>query len=273
MRKGLVAAALLAVWIVSGCFEKEQAVPIIDEAMDVISQHGVNVKNRGKLDAFIDQTEGTQRVVHYTIEGDPVFHELKHIGDRIELRYDNRWDREGNQQVTTRMCSELKLVETDTYLSYTLTGCDGERSEVDILRMEYELRPKVTFDMELRFGVNQRNEINTKERTVVKDLQNGGTAAIRDFEFTDKESQSIYKALVLADYQEDKSLTTVCNKKPHESFDLTVKLANESYHYAWSECDKSEDGKRMTMLVDDIIGMVEEREEYKRLPAVQGYYE
>ncbi|WP_176502546.1 hypothetical protein [Paenibacillus lautus] len=40
MRKGLVAAALLAVWIVSGCFEKVQAVPIIDEAMDVISQHG-----------------------------------------------------------------------------------------------------------------------------------------------------------------------------------------------------------------------------------------
>jgi|GEM_PF-6351271 len=29
----------------------------------------------------------------------------------------------------------------------------------------------------------------------------------------------------------------------------------------------------MTMLVDNIIGMVEEREEYKRLPAVQGYYE
>lgn len=180
MRKGLVAAALIAVWIVSGCFEKEQSAPIIDEAIDVIYQHGVNVKN---------------------------------------------------------------------------------------LRMEYELRPKVTFDLELRFGVNQRNEINTKERTVVKDLQNGETA-VRDFKFTDKERQSIYMALVLADYQEDKSLTTACNKKPHESFDLTVKIANESYHYAWSEC-----GKRMTRLVEDIIGMVKELEEYKRLPAVKGYYE
>ncbi|WP_127593862.1 DUF4362 domain-containing protein [Paenibacillus lautus] len=273
MRKSLIAAALIAVWIVIGCYEKEQAAPIIDEAVDVINQHGVNVKNRGKLDAFIDQTEGMQRIVHYTIEGDPVFHELNHIGDRIELRYDNTWDREGNQQVTTRMCSELKRVETDTYLSYALTGCDGERSEVEILRMEYELRPKVTFDLELRFGVNQRNEISTKERTVVKDLQNGETAVIRDFEFTDKERQSIYKALVLADYQEDKSLTTACNKEPHESFDLTVKVANGSYHYAWSECDKSEDGKRMTMLVEDIVGTLEELEEYKRLPAVQGYYE
>jgi hypothetical protein len=273
MRKSLIAAALIAVWIVTGCYEKEQAAPIIDEAVDVINQHGVNVKNRGKLDSFIDLTEGMQRIVHYTIEGDPVFHELNHIGDRIELRYDNTWDREGNQQVTTRMCSELKRVETDTYLSYALTGCDGERSEVEILRMEYELRPKVTFDLELRFGVNQRNEISTKERTVVKDLQNGETAVIRDFEFTDKERQSIYKALVLADYQEDKSLTTACNKEPHESFDLTVKVANGSYHYAWSECDKSEDGKRMTMLVEDIVGTLEELEEYKRLPAVQGYYE
>lgn len=198
MRKSLVAAALLAVWIVTGCYEKEQAAPIIDEAVDVINQHGVIVKNRGKLDAFIDQTEGMQRI---------------------------------------------------------------------------ELRPKVTFDLELRFGVNQRNVINTKERTVVKDLQNGETAVIRDFEFTDKENQSIYKALVLAGYQEDKSLTTACNKKPHESFDLTVKVANGSYHYAWSECDKSEDGKRMTMLVEDIVGKLEKREEYKRLPAVQGYYE
>ena len=46
----------------------------------------------------------------------------------------------------------------------------------------------------------------------MKDLQNGETAVIRDFEFTDKENQSIYKALVLAGYQEDKSLTTACNK-------------------------------------------------------------
>lgn len=273
MRKGLVAAALIAVWIVVGCFEKDAVAPIIDETQDVINQHGVNVKNRQKLDAFMNQTGRTQRVVHYTIEGDPVFHELNHIGDRIELRYDNTWDREGDQQVRISMCDELKRVETDTYLRYALTGCDGERSEVEILRMEYELRPKVKFDLELRYGVNQKNEINTKERTIVKDLQNGETAVLRDFELTDKERQSIYKTLVLADYQENKTLTTACNIKPHESFDLTVKVANESYHYAWSECDKSEDGKRMTRLVEDIIGTVEEREEYKRLPAVQGYYE
>lgn len=42
MRKGLVAAALLAVWIVSGCFEKVQAVPIIDEAMDVRSGRSIS---------------------------------------------------------------------------------------------------------------------------------------------------------------------------------------------------------------------------------------
>ncbi|GAB6927345.1 hypothetical protein JCM10914A_13280 [Paenibacillus sp. JCM 10914] len=151
-----------------------------------------------------------------------------------------------------------------------LTGCVvGER--VEPLVLEHE---EAAFDIELKYGVHQKNAINTAAQQVVKDLQNGEVAVLNHFQFSDEERRQIYQEIMQTNaMEEDKQLTTECNMKPHASYDLTVTVSDKSKRFAWSQCDKGEDGMEMTRLAQFIIELLRQREEYQQLPAVQGGYQ
>ncbi|RCW49137.1 hypothetical protein [Paenibacillus prosopidis] len=42
--------------------------------------------------------------------------------------------------------------------------------------------------------------------------------------------------------------------------------------FEWTECDNGTDGATMTLLANEIINIVQAKDEYKRLPAVKGVY-
>ncbi|MGM1049716.1 MAG: DUF4362 domain-containing protein [Bacillota bacterium] len=259
---------ILLLTLISGCTD-----PQVDEEKDVISNHGMTVKNIGRLDAFMKESKGTQRVVQYTIEGDPLFYVLKHKNNQIEMQYDTTQDKFGTPKVYKYTCDKLNKVETDTLLEYTLTGCSGNRKDIQVLQIPFDVKKQDTFEFVLKYGVGLRNEINTLDQVLVKDLQNGETAVVSDFQFTPEERQKIYKAMVLANYLEKKQLSTSCNQKPHEKYDLTVYINNRDLHYEWSECDKTEDAQQMKALINEIINIVKAKDVYKQLPAVKGGYE
>lgn len=119
--------------LIAGCTD-----PQVDEEKDVISNHGMTVKNLGRLDAFINGSEGTQRVVHYTIEGDPLFYVLKHQDNQIKVQFDTTQDEYGTPEIFKYTCSGIEKHELDTVLEYTLTGCDGDRKEIQILQIPYD---------------------------------------------------------------------------------------------------------------------------------------
>ncbi|WP_054956098.1 DUF4362 domain-containing protein [Paenibacillus dakarensis] len=258
---------LFLTFILAGCSE-----PDVDKEKDVISMHG-KIMNIEKLDAFIEKSTGTQRVVHYTIEGDPIFYVLQHKGNEIRVKYDNRQDKFGTPQVNKYTCNQLQKIDGEHLLYYKLTGCSGDRNEIEILEVPYDVSQTDTFDFVLKYGVNLANQIDSVEGKLVKDLQNGETSTVSDFQFTPAERQAIYKQMVLGNYMEEKQLSTTCNKKPHEAYDLTVYINNRVLHYEWSECDKSTDGKEMSSLIHGIIDLVKEKDVYKQLPPVKAYYE
>lgn len=107
------------------------------------------------------------RVVHYTIEGDPIFYHLLHSNDRIELRYDTTQDNFGTPTVKTYLCDTLQKEETDHALTYTLTGCEGGQKEFNVLNISYDVEAQDAFEFILKFGVNQKNEINTIDKKLV----------------------------------------------------------------------------------------------------------
>lgn len=265
---GFVSLLLTLFIILTGCSD-----PKVNEEEDVISLHGMTVKNVGKLDAFMDETRETQRIVHYTIEGDPIFYVLKHQGNQIQMKYDTTADEYGTPEVYKYTCDKLLRNETDTFLNYTLTGCGGKQNDIQILEIPFDVKKQDTFEFVLKYGVHLGNKINTMDELLVKDLQNGETAEVSDFQFTTAERQTIYKEMVLANYLEEKKLSVACNQKPHEAYDLTVYINNKVLHYEWSECDKTEDGNKMTALIKGIIDIVKEKDVYKQLPAVNGYFE
>jgi hypothetical protein len=122
----------------------------------------------------------------------------------------------------------------------------------------------------LKYGVNLRNEINTVNQNLVKDMLNGTAIEVSDYTLPQTDRQSIYRKLVLANYLEEKQLSTSCNLKPYESYDLTVMINAAEHHYAWSECDSGRDGRVMTEAAEYIIGLVEAGDSYKQLPAATG---
>lgn len=264
--------------IVTGCFNqlsngKDKFTTTINEQEDVINSHGMIVKNRKKLDAFIQNKKGTQRVVHYTIEGDPIFNDLKYTDQGIEMRHDNSEDTFGSPQITIYTCQNLVRNEMDKLLSYTLTGCEGEQAKIELLQIPFDVTKQDKFEFVLKYGVNLKNEINTIDMKLVKDLQNGEVARVSDFDLSEQERGQIYKEMVLANYLDEKELSTDCNRKPAVSYDLLVQINSGERHYQWTECQNTEDDGQMTELAQAIITIVQAGSIYKQLPEVKGYYE
>lgn len=244
---------------------------------DVIDIHG-NVEHLDRMDEFVQKAsnyeEASIRVVHYTIEGDPIYHDLFVKEQNIELKYDTREDKFGSGRVTTYTCDKLERIETDTQLDYTLKGCTGDNKEWVILQLSFDVEKQDYFGFQLKYGygVNEKNEVDTVNKKLVKDLQNGETATINDFQLSTMELQTIYRKMVLSNYLGKKELVTACNQEPHQSYYLKVLINSGNREYRWSECDVSEDGKTMTELMNVIKDVVSQRDDYRKLPDVKGAY-
>lgn len=271
MKRNFLPLVLLALSMIAGCSNHFNYK--INRTEDVIDSHGITVYNLEKLDAFIHQTNSTQRVVHYTIEGDPIFNDLSYNDNKVIMRYDTTQDKNGAPEIKTYTCAKLEKAETDTLLEYTLTGCDGDRGEIEVLQIPFDVMKQDRFEFDLKYGVNQKNEINTINQELVKDLQNGTVAEVSDFQLSNENRQQIYKEMVLANYLGEKQLSTRCNRKPYVGYDLMVSINGGSRHYQWTECDISKDGRQMTELAKAVIDIVQAEDVYKQLPAVKGYYE
>ncbi|OKP88110.1 hypothetical protein A3842_05750 [Paenibacillus sp. P3E] len=279
----MLLTVLLTLFIFTGCsllpWNKDSAnhpkiSHKLNEQEDVINRNSLGTENLDKLDAFIERGSGVQRVVQHTIEGDPIFRVLEYKGGRLQYTVDTTEDAFGTPEVRTVSCAELERVETNTLLTYTLTGCDGEQAERQLLSIEYDVAKQDRFEFVLKYGVDRKNEINTGEQKLVKDLRNGSVAEVNDYTLPDKDRQSIYRELVLSsDLEEEKQLSTECNRKPYISYELTVQINGAERHYVWSECDTSTDGLSMTGVAQFIIDTVEANEAFKQLPEAEGGYE
>ncbi|MCA1012487.1 DUF4362 domain-containing protein [Halobacillus halophilus] len=100
----------------------EKPVEIIEELDDFIQ----NVQ-QGTIDEV--------NIVRRTTEGDPIFIDLSFNGEEINYKHDNRRDKLGNGQITTKTCQSIDKEEQDGTLAYQLT-CGHERS-VEVYQTAY----------------------------------------------------------------------------------------------------------------------------------------
>ncbi|MBB3111870.1 hypothetical protein FHS18_003938 [Paenibacillus phyllosphaerae] len=236
----------------------------VDQERDVINLHGIQVHNRELLDAWMEQGSGSQRIVHYTIEGDPIFHTVSHDQGKVKLVVDTTHDKFGAPTVSTLQCEALDRAESDTALVYTLKGCSGdssgERNAVVLLEINYNMQAQDRFDFVLKYGPNLESEIHTADQSVQFDLGQGESLAVSDFQLPSKDLQAIYKQLVLANYLGNKKLTVACKKDASDvSYDMTVWINGGEVRYQWAACDFGKDGREMTEIANQIITSVKER--------------
>jgi hypothetical protein len=237
---------------------------------DVIETHG-SIENIERLNAFVKNTQSNKkdqiRLIRYTIEGDPILHVLDYNGTNLNFTLDTTRDKYGNGGVEVFSCKNIEKKETNTETAYILNGC-SDSSIKDLLTISHNVDKEDYFAFKLKYGIGKKNEIDAKEHKLVKELQNGKTVVVNDFQLSKEEMNNVYKLMILSNYLKEKKLSIKCNQKPSASYELDVLINSASRHFAWSQCDNSKDGKEMTKLATDIISIVKNNPVYKTLPKV-----
>lgn len=176
-------------------------------------------------------------------------------------------------------------------LSIGLLGCQqGDKKE----ELNNEISKHVTnsttqniqkdmpndFDFSIRFGIQKKNEINTFEGTVTKDLIADGTATT-ELILTEEEMQDIFKKMQEINITETKEFTpkslfgTVCMQKPYGEDEWKIIINGETITQLVSGeyCEPTNDAKQLFELRNYVFNIIKSKGEYKSLPESNGGYE
>ncbi|WP_054955103.1 hypothetical protein [Paenibacillus dakarensis] len=135
------------------------------------------------------------------------------------------------------------------------------------------------FDFKVSFGYGetQKNEINTYEGTVTKDLIAKGTAAA-NITFDEQEKRQIYDKMKEMDIMNIQDLVPSnpnCSKVPYNEDEWRITVNGNIKMMSWSDknCEISNDANQLLELRNEIFEMVQGKEAYQTLPAAEGGYD
>jgi hypothetical protein len=242
---------------------------------DVINTQG-SIKGIEKMDRFYENISknlsSKLRVIHYTIEGDPIITDLSYDGGTITVQRDTTKDQYGSGGINTLSCNKFYKEVNPTNLSYVASECKGNDLGMDeILYVGYDMKQQDLFEIQLKYGENLENDINTIDKKLTKVLSKDEKTMVEDFDLSSSIKQEIYKRLVLANYLEEESLKNRCKEKDRMKYNLKVRINGASREFNWDVCNESKEGKNMTDIAEFIIKSSENRQDTNTEEIVQGY--
>jgi len=182
----------------------------------------------------------------------------------------------------------LSFILSVLFLSIGLLGCQQSGKEEN-LKNSTNVANSATQDMptdmpsdfefSIKFGVQKKNEINTFEGKVTKDLISDGTATIK-LTLTEEEMEDIYEKMKEINIAETKEFEpepvngTVCTKEPYEEDEWEIILNGEMITQSLSGkyCEPTKDAIQLIELRNFVFNIIKSKDEYKALPDSQGAY-
>ncbi|WP_409291374.1 DUF4362 domain-containing protein [Peribacillus sp. SCS-37] len=260
--KKLVLAASLSLML-SGCTDNASKVKEDDVLVSLDRFDNISSLDRFYADVQ-DGKKGNIRVVRYTLEGDPIFHNINFDGKRIELTIDSREDRYGGGAVEKFSCKKAFHTESYTRMEYSLAGCDSGQTELELVTINYDIKAQDRFDFHFKYGKKLENEIDTNQESITAYIpRNDVKRTVSDFHLSEAELTVIYKNMVLANYLDRKGLTASC-RPARKNYNLTVWINDAKLDYQWADCDRSKDGRAMTALAKKMITIIKNSYDYPR---------
>jgi hypothetical protein len=132
------------------------------------------------------------------------------------------------------------------------------------------------FNFSVKFGTYSKNEINSFEGTVTKDLVSNGII-IADSKFSEDEMRSIYNQMRVNNINKDLKLESIagCMQTPftEDSWEIQMNGVVTTYNWSTERCKLTEDAKKLAALRDFVFNMVKNKKEYKELPPAVGGYD
>ncbi|MFG6149170.1 hypothetical protein [Halobacillus sp. B23F22_1] len=159
-------------------------------------------------------------------------------------------------------------------------GLHSSTKEIGFIKhMMPEQKPD-DFGFSVQFGVNYKNEVNSFEDQVTKDLIAEG-AVTADIAFSPKENDKIYEKMKEMNIVEKKKLTpeqvseTICTQEPHEEDIWRIIIEGETITHSVSGayCEPTHDAQKLIELRNYVFSIVRSKEEFKELPLSKASYE
>ncbi|OAB45578.1 hypothetical protein PBAT_11695 [Paenibacillus antarcticus] len=169
-----------------------------------------------------------------------------------------------------RLCSLLFV------LLLIITGCSKD-VKINTNTMPQSLPADFDFMVSFGYGEVTKNEINTYQDTVVKDLVINGTATA-NMTFTVDEMRIIYEKMREINIMGTKDLVPTnqnCGKKPFSKDRWKISVNGVTKELTWSEeyCDVTSDAQELLELRTFIQDIVADKDAYKELPQAEGGYD
>jgi hypothetical protein len=132
------------------------------------------------------------------------------------------------------------------------------------------------FAFSVQFGVGSKNEINTFDDTVTKDLVVDGTIT-KKIPLKKEEIKRVYQKMKQINVLEPKELEPKkksCMQTPYGEDKWEIELNGETITFYLSEeyCKPTRDAKQLIELRNYILDIVLNKDEYKKLPEPSGGY-
>lgn len=134
------------------------------------------------------------------------------------------------------------------------------------------------FSVSFGYGTVNKNEINTFNNTVTKDLVTKGTATA-NLTLTDEEMADIYDRVreidVLRELDLDNSDSN-CSSTPvnEDHWEIQVDGVERTFDWSSEQCELTDDANnKLKELRNYIFDIVKDKKEYKELPEAAGGYD
>jgi hypothetical protein len=159
---------------------------------------------------------------------------------------------------------------------FSVSGCENQAPADNTASPEQS-----DFNLIFKYGVTARNELNTFNGTYTKDLILDPPVTT-ELRLSEEEMDRIYQKMVEIDffnYPDEFSVTPTPGERgfiiePYERYYFKVECDSKVKELRWKDILKNSDEKaaKLRELISLIKGIIESREEYKKLPAPSGGY-
>lgn len=132
-----------------------------------------------------------------------------------------------------------------------------------------------------KYGVGAKNELNTFQGTYTKDMVMDPATTV-NLSLSNDELARIYQKMVGIDffgYPDNFSVSVpsgeaTCAVTPHSSYYFKAQYDSKVKELWWDDniCNEDEKAEKLRELINLIIGIIESKEEYKKLPSPRGGY-
>ncbi|WP_042475440.1 DUF4362 domain-containing protein [Bacillus ndiopicus] len=124
-------------FMLSGCVAQQAVIPTNTYdffAEDIVSKTRNGIDNIERFYAFFENVQSGKRdqvrIVEHTIEGDPIYVDVRHNNEQINLEIDNSEDAYSNGEVVSTTCNQLNAIEVGSRTDYYVSECSDDEQYI-----------------------------------------------------------------------------------------------------------------------------------------------